>query len=132
MRGIIGGGRGDTTSRASLDEAVRRAAAANVTVYCVDMSDRGVYHVAPRDNGVEVMKTLTLKTGGRFFTTPGGRDLKDAFAQTVEELRNQYTLAYESTNEKKDGKWRVIEVQLTKPALKVRARQGYYAPKEKK
>jgi VWFA-related protein len=47
-------------------------------------------------------------------------------------LRNQYTLAYEPTNEKKDGKWRAIEVRLTRPELKVRTRQGYYAPKEKK
>ncbi len=123
---------GDSTSRASLDEAVRRASAANVTIYCVDLSDRGVFHVTPRDNGAEIMKTLAAKTGGRFYTTPAGRELKDAFAQTVEELRNQYTLAYEPTNEKKDGKWRTIEVQLTKPEYKVRARQGYYAPKEKK
>lgn len=123
---------GDSTSRASLDEAIRRAAAANVTIYCVDLSDRGVFKVTPRDNGAEVMKTLAAKTGGRFYTTPAGRDLKDAFAQTVEELRNQYTLTYEPTNEKRDGKWRAIEVQTTKPELKVRARQGYYAPKEKK
>ncbi len=123
---------GDSTSRASLDEAIRRASAANVTIYCVDLSDRGVYRVTPRDNGAEIMKTLAAKTGGRFYTTPAGRELKDAFAQTVEELRNQYTLAYEPNNEKKDGKWRTIEVQLTKPEYKVRARQGYYAPKEKK
>lgn len=123
---------GDSTSRASLDEAIRRAAVANVTIYCVDLSDRGVFRVTPRDNGAEIMKTLAVKTGGRFFATPAGRELKDAFAQTVEELRSQYTLAYEPTNEKKDGKWRAIEVQLTTPEFKVRARQGYYAPKEKK
>jgi Ca-activated chloride channel homolog len=123
---------GDSTSRASLDQAIRIAAEANVTIYCVDLSDRGVFRTTPRDNGAEVMKTLAVKTGGRFFTTPGGRDLKDAFAQTVEELRNQYTLTYEPKNERRDGKWRAIEVQLTKPELKARARQGYYAPKDKK
>jgi Ca-activated chloride channel family protein len=123
---------GDSTSRASLDQAIRKAAEANVIVYCVDLSDRGVFRTSPRDNGAEVMKTLTAKTGGRFFSTPAGRDLKDAFVQTVEELRNQYTLTYEPSNEKRDGKWRAIDVQVTTPELKARARQGYYAPKEKK
>ena len=123
---------GDSTSRASLDQAIRKAAEANVTIYCVDLSDRGVFRTTPRDNGAEIMKTLAAKTGGRFFSTPGGRDLKDAFVQTVEELRNQYTLTYEPSNEKRDGKWRAIDVQLTKPELKARSRQGYYAPKEKK
>lgn len=123
---------GDSTSRASFDEAVRQAALANVIVYCVDLSDRGVFRTTPRDNGGEIMKTLAAKTGGRFYSVPAGPQLKDAFAQTVEELRNQYTLTYEPNNEKRDGKWRTIEVQLTKPELKVRARQGYYAPKDKK
>ena len=123
---------GDSTSRASLDDAIRKASAANVAIYCVDLSDRGVYRATPRDQGDAIMKSLAAKTGGRFYQVPGGQQLRSAFAQTVEELRNQYTLTYESANEKKDGKWRTIEVQLTKPALNARARQGYYAPKEKK
>ena len=122
----------DSTSRASLDEAIRKASVASVMIYCVDLSDRGVFKATPRDNGAEIMKTLALKTGGRFFSTPAGRQLRDAFTQAVDELRNQYTITYEPTNEKKDGKWRTVEVTLAKPALSVRTRQGYYAPKEKK
>ena len=123
---------GDSTSRATLDEVIRKATDVGITIYCVDMSDRGVYRVAPRDNGAEVMKNLALKTGGRFYASPGGSALRDAFAQTVEELRNQYTISYEPKNEKKDGKWRAIEVQLRSPALKARTRRGYYAAKPKK
>lgn len=122
----------DSTSRASLDEAIRKASVASVMIYCVDLSDRSVFKTTPRDNGGEIMKTLALKTGGRFFSTPAGRQLRDAFTQAVDELRNQYTISYEPTNEKKDGKWRTVEVTLAKPALSVRTRQGYYAPKEKK
>jgi VWFA-related protein len=76
------------------------------------------------------MKMLAAKTGGRFIATPGGAQMRDAFAGTVEELRRQYTLTYESTNEKRDGKWRAIEVRVGRPGLHVRARQGYYAPKK--
>ena len=110
--------------------ATRKNLDANALIYAVDMSDRAVYKTERKDNGAEVMKMLATKTGGRFIATPGGAGLRDAFAGTVEELRRQYTLTYESTNEKLDGKWRAIEVRVARPGLNVRARQGYYARKK--
>lgn len=121
---------GDTKSKASIDEATRKTMEANALIYAVDMSDRAVFKSDRKDNGAEVMKMLAAKTGGRFIATPGGAQLRDAFAGTVEELRRQYTLTYDSTNEKRDGKWRAIEVRLGRPGLNVRARQGYYARKK--
>jgi Ca-activated chloride channel homolog len=120
----------DTKSKASLDEAARKTLDANALIYAVDMSDRAVFRSERKDNGAEVLKMLAAKTGGRFIATPGGAGLRDAFAGTVEELRRQYTLTYESTNEKLDGKWRAIEVRVGRPGLNVRARQGYYARKK--
>ena len=122
----------DSTSKASFDEVIRKATDVGITIYCVDLSDRGVYKTTPRDNGPEIMKNMAKKTGGRFFTSPGGGALREAFAQTINELRNQYTISYEPRNEKKDGKWRAVEVQLKNPALKARTRLGYYAAKTKK
>ena len=70
-------------------------------------------------------------SGGKFFPVAGGSKLRDAFASTIEELRHQYTLTYESSNERYDGRWRIIEVKLAKPQFNVRARQGYYARKNR-
>jgi Ca-activated chloride channel family protein len=123
---------GDSNSRASLDEAVRQATNAGAGVYAVNLSNAGLYKSAGHDAGAEAMKTLAAKTGGRFFSTPGGQALRDAFDSTVEELRRQYTISYESTNDKQDGKWRKIEVRVGKAGLNVRTRQGYYAAKKKK
>src|SRR5215831_3280607 len=120
----------DTKSKASLDQAARKTLDANALIYAVDMSDRAVFKSERQDNGADVMKMLAAKTGGRFIATPGGAGMRDAYAGTVEELRRQYTLTYESTNEKRDGKWRAIEVRVTRPGLNVRARQGYYARKK--
>jgi Ca-activated chloride channel family protein len=120
----------DTKSKASLDEAARKTLDANALIYAVDMSDRAVFRSERKDNGADVLKMLAAKTGGRFIATPGGAGLREAFAGTVEELRRQYTLTYESTNEKLDGKWRAIEVRVGRPGLNVRARQGYYARKK--
>jgi len=120
----------DTKSKASLDEATRKSTDANALIYAVDLSDRAVFKSERRDNGAEIMKMLATKTGGRFITSPGGAELREAFAGTVEELRRQYTLTYESTNEKLDGKWRAIEVRVGRPGLNIRTRQGYYARKK--
>jgi VWFA-related protein len=120
----------DTKSGATLDDAVRKALGAQASIYGVDLSDAAVYRTSPRDNGAEVMKMLAMKTGGRFFPAAGGDRLRDAFSETVEELRQQYTLTYESSNEKFDGKWRAISVNVARPALTTRTRQGYYARKK--
>ncbi|MCI0336440.1 MAG: VWA domain-containing protein [Acidobacteria bacterium] len=121
----------DTQSRASLDEAVRKSIAAQAAIYAVDMTDASVYGKTPRDNSAEVMKALAAKTGGKFFHSPGGSKLREAFTNTVTELRNQYTLTYESSNEQMDGRWRAIEVRVARPNLNIRTRQGYYARKKK-
>lgn len=121
----------DTKSKATLEQAVKKTLDAQASIYAVDLSDASVYKTQPRDNGAQIMKDMTAKTGGKFFATAGGSQLRDAFASTVDELRNQYTLTYESTNEKYDGKWRAVEVRVAKPLASVRTRQGYYARKQK-
>jgi Ca-activated chloride channel family protein len=119
----------DTSSRASFEEAMRKAIAAGVAIYSVDLSDSALYRRSVRDSGGEVLKALSSRTGGRHFITPGGSKLREAFEQTVEELRNQYTITYEPLNERQDGRWRSIEVKLKQPELNIRTRQGYYARK---
>jgi len=121
----------DTKSSATLDQALRKTLTAQASIYAVDLTDTSVYGVLPRDNGAEVMKNITAKTGGKFFATAGGSKLRDAFTNTIEELRHQYTLTYESSNERYDGRWRVVDVKLAKPMLNVRTRQGYYARKKR-
>lgn len=120
----------DTKSKSSLDQTLRKALDAQVAIYGVDLSDTGVYKTQPRDNGAEIMKEMTLKTGGRFFSSAGGGQLREAFNNAAEELRHQYTLTYESTNERYDGRWRTIEVKLAKPQYTVRSRPGYYGRKK--
>jgi Ca-activated chloride channel family protein len=121
----------DTKSKASLDQALRKTLDAQALIYAVDMTDAAVYRTAARDNGVEMLKEMAVKTGGRFFASAGGSKLREAFANAAEELRNQYTLTYESSNERYDGRWRTLEVRVTKPLLNVRTRRGYYARKSR-
>jgi len=49
----------------------------------------------------------------------------------AQELRLQYSMGYTSSNRKRDGKWREIEVKINKNNLTARTKKGYYAPKGK-
>ena len=122
----------DSGSATSYDGALRRALAAGVTIYTVDVAPIGA---TPGRNFDElrargVLNGLADRSGGRFFVTKGGPDLTSAFEQIVEELGKQYTISYTPTNLKRDGKWRAIDVKTRRPGLKVRARAGYTAPAE--
>ncbi len=120
----------DNKSRYSAEKALKAALAIDATIYTVDMSDETD---KSRDRMVNqgVLKNFAEKTGGLFISTPGGAALRQAFENIVEELGTQYTLDYESTNKKKDGKWRKIEIRVMRPNLIIRTRKGYNAPKEK-
>ncbi len=128
---LIASDGGDTDSRASMDQAIKKAIAANAMIYAIDMTDSAVNHTNIREKSAEVMKTMAEKSGGRFFRNPGGAKLREAFANTVIELRNQYTLSYSSSNERLDGRWRAIDVRVARPQLNIRTKQGYYANKKK-
>ena len=120
----------DTMSRRSSDQALKAALAANATIYTVDMSSFNTGQ-SDRMQNQAVLKNFAEKSGGRFISTPGGVAMRDAFKRIVEELRVQYTLAYQPSNTKTDGKWRAIELRISKPALSIRTRKGYNAPKRK-
>ncbi|HET6978451.1 MAG TPA: VWA domain-containing protein [Pyrinomonadaceae bacterium] len=55
-------------------------------------------------------------------------DLDMVYAQVVRDLSTVYSIGYSPTNKLLDGKWRALEVLLTKRAdLFARTKRGYYA-----
>src|SRR6266571_3090031 len=117
---------GENYSRASADKALDHASQAGATIYAVNMSEEG----PTRDlAGAAIMRNLAEKTGGRYISTPGGQQLRDAFASISEELGHQYTLAYRPLNRERNGKWRAIDVKIARDSVTLRTRKGYHAPK---
>jgi len=119
----------DTISKRSSDKALKAALAADATVYTVDMAPLNTSGKGLMQNQ-GVLRNFAEKTGGRFVATPGGLAMRDAFRRIVEELGGQYTVTYSPTNTKKDGKWRAIELRISRPNLTIRTRKGYNAPKK--
>jgi Ca-activated chloride channel family protein len=71
------------------------------------------------------LQSLATQSGGRYLRAESIENTSYAFALIAEELRNQYTLAYYSTNEKRDGSYRKIEIRVNRSDLSTRSRPGY-------
>ena len=118
----------DTYSRSSSDKAVESALAIGATIYTVDMSSTDGGRISGAHNAA-VLRSFAEKSGGRFVAAPGGPMLRDAFANIADELGHQYTIAYRPLNRTRDGKWRKLEVKVSRPELLVRTRKQYKAPR---
>ena len=118
----------NTYGNKKLDDAVQEAIRNDAIVYCVGIGDDYIDGV---DEGV--LRKIAERTGGRAFFPHGDEaQLRRAFDQIQTEMRSQYLLAYQPSNEKRDGTFRKIEIQITNPELsrqkvKLTHRQGYFA-----
>jgi len=72
---------------------------------------------------------LSEETGGSFFNIDDSKDFDQAFARINEELRNQYSLGFVSSNPLKDGKYRRLKIIPRDQTYRIQARKGYYAAK---
>ena len=118
----------DTYSKATSDKAVESALAVGASIFAVDMSQVEIGG-SLRQQAAASLKAFAEKTGGRFIATPGGPALREAFTGIAEELGHQYAVSYRPINQKRDGKWRTLEVKVQREDLTVRTRKGYRAQK---
>ena len=70
------------------------------------------------------LRRLADDTGGAFVET---NDFQGAFDSIVGRASTYYVLGYYSTNPKRDGKFRRVQVKITQPDAHVVARSGYVA-----
>ena len=73
------------------------------------------------------METIAQETGGRAFYNTNA--LSDAVQDAVNSGSRYYTLSYSPANGKLDGKFRKIEIKVSKPGSTLSYRRGYYADK---
>jgi VWFA-related protein len=82
-----------------------------------------------RQDARETLATLAGDTGGRTFFDIG--DFGKVFQSVQNDTSGYYLVGYYSTNATTDGSWRRVHVKVDPlPAgVRIRAREGYYAPK---
>lgn len=131
---LISDGWDNTSHKASFDSVMKKCLARGITIYSIDLVEDSMRmgsgaEVLGLRRGQSEMKEFAAQTGGRYLHTPQGDKLEEAFTGIVDELRNQYTLTYYPTNQKRDGRWRKLSVDVSRPGLMIRTRKGYWAPK---
>ena len=115
----------DNQSEYTLAQAVEMAQRAEVIIYAISTDDSGL--VLRGDKNLEKLATAT---GGRAFFPFKMKDIKNSFAAIEDELRSQYVVSYHPADFDPDGRYRSIEISALKKDLQVRARKGYYAPRQ--
>ena len=128
-------------------DAVAAATRANVSIYGIDPRGLGAgsddlieVQDTPQDASLNLglssfgnevqrsqdsLRVLSNETGG--FAVVNRNDMATAFERVVADNSAYYLLGYYSSNEKRDGRFRKIEVKVTRPGLSVRSRKGYVA-----
>ncbi len=115
----------DNQSEVTRAMALEMAQRAEVIIYAISTDDSGLIL-----RGDKAMQQIADATGGRAFFPFKMKDIKNSFAAIEDELRSQYVVSYKPADFDADGRYRSIEITALKKDLQVRARKGYYAPRQ--
>ena len=115
----------DNQSEATRGQAIEMAQRAEVIIYAISTNDSPTIF-----RGDRILQQLADATGGRAFMPFKIKDVTKAFASIEDELRSQYVVSYRPADFDADGRFRAIEISALKKDLQVRARKGYYAPRQ--
>jgi Ca-activated chloride channel family protein len=122
----------DNRSRYTFNNVKEFVKEQDVQIYGIGIVDDWNSQLGAGKTGRAMVEELTELTGGRAFFPDSVYELEDICMKIAVELKNQYVIGYQSTNEAKDGKWRKLRLKVNPPKgiqrLNVRAKQGYYAP----
>jgi Ca-activated chloride channel family protein len=114
---------GDNASEHNFGEVLRLAQAANVIIYAIGLLDE-----YSADQNPEVLRKFAKQTGGKAYFPNSASEVVDVCKAMAADIRHQYTLGYEPTNNAPGG-FRKIHVSVSAPGharLSVRSRTGYF------
>jgi Ca-activated chloride channel family protein len=129
----------DNLSTHTRAEAIEMAQRSSVVIYTISTSTQWVtlddpskdrtgnrkYHLT---DGDKILQALAEETGGRPFYPYHVDDLDQSFQDIGDELRNQYSIAYNPSTHSLDGRYHKIKIEVSEhKGYQVRARKGYFA-----
>jgi Ca-activated chloride channel family protein len=153
---LLASGR-DTFSKLTFDKARKAIQEAGVPVYAIGLlqalreyadASGAMGPIARLDflQADNQMNTFARETGGQAFFPRFYGEFPSIYRSISEALRNQYSIAYQPSNQARDGKFRKLKVELVNPAngeplrvtdekgkaikYQVIAKTGYTAPRE--
>jgi VWFA-related protein len=151
---LISSGR-DTFSKLTFDQARKSLQESAVPIYAISLLQALRLVAEPYMGDIErldflqadnQMNVFARESGGQAFFPRFVAEYPGIYAAIADSLRNQYSLAYQPSNQAKDGKYRKIKVELVNPAngdplrivdqkgkpikYSIVAKRGYTAPRE--
>ncbi|HTA79700.1 MAG TPA: VWA domain-containing protein [Terracidiphilus sp.] len=115
----------DNQSRVHPDEAIKECQRAETIIYAISTN-----WTPSRGRGDKVLSDMAEATGGQVFFPPSVEEMSNSFKQIEEELRSQYALTYSPAEFKYDGAFRTIYLYCNDRRYQVRAKKGYFAPRQ--
>lgn len=110
----------DQSSHTSVDDALAQVEGSDAVIYPVGEGR------AVRDKELQkLLQRLAKTSGGREFVAESAEKLDAVFAEILDDLHHQYTLAYPTPHDRRDGTWHRLSVDVAGGKYRVRARQGY-------
>src|SRR5262249_24968278 len=106
----------------------------DITIYTIGLLEEndergGLFSASPSKKAKKDLEKIAELTGGEAFFPKTVNEVAEICQRIARELRNQYTLIYSPSNEKRDGTWRTVEVRVAPPQgtpkPNVKFRQGY-------
>ncbi len=122
-------------SSGELDRILTRSDRQGVTIYPLalptgdpaKLADPTPRQVAMFKAARSRLKILADRSGGTLNAINRLEEMGRLYALVAADLRTLYTVEYQPANDKKDGKWRSIRIDVKNPDLISRTRQGYFA-----
>ena len=119
----------ETTSRNDFESTIKSVLADDCQIFIVQT---GLYDGANlRALAAERrMEQLAGQTGGAVYIPKTRNEVDLAFQQIAADLGHQYVLSYYPGDERRDGRFHVIDLRVrSRKDVRVRARKGYYSPR---
>jgi VWFA-related protein len=118
-----------------LNRILNRADAQGVTIYPLalpsgdpaKLAEPTPVQVAMYSAARARLETLAARTGGTLNAINRLEELGRFYAGVAADIRALYTIEYQPTNDKRDGRWREIKIEVNNTELITRTRQGYFA-----
>jgi Ca-activated chloride channel family protein len=123
----------DNASRNSLEKMIREVQKTDTVIYTIGLLGQENKKEAKRAR--KALEQIAAASGGLAYFPENVDDVHSICEQVAHDIRNQYILAYYSTNTRRDGTFRSVAVDVIPPRgrgkLSARTRNGYYAPMDK-
>lgn len=117
-----------------LNQVLNQADAQGVTIYPLalptgdpgKLADPTPIQIALFQSARERLQILARRTGGTLNTINRLEEMARLYVSVAADLRTLYTVEYQPINDKRDGKFRTIKIEVQNPDFIAKTREGYF------